>query len=793
MKSFKLVLVLFSVLLFFGFTVEKRNKVPTANEVIKITEKVANWHMNQKLNDFKNNGKASSVNQINELHWTNAMLYMGIFQLSEASHYPKYINWLIETGERNNWKIHEQKNKIDDYSVSQCYSSINEQPHLSRKQLLVPTKTLINTLINSNQNKDWQWKSSEELFLQPAVLAKLSKIKKDSTAIYLDYLDRQYQKAYSNLWDKESQLFYRNSSYFEKKEKNGNKQFSSLSNAGIFAGLALLIPNLPKDWQKKTFYEGVFKQMAETIKTTQQNDGTWREGLLGDKKEYKNSEMGGTSFFVYGIAWGITNGLLDRANYEPVLLKAWNKIAKQVNRDGEPRVSEKSDEFKEYASSFDIGGFLAAGSEMYKYINKFYPIPKETKHTTFIQDGGWCWYQDPRVTISNNKLIIAGLSGQSGDVRLGVFDLKKERLDSILVLDKSIGADDHNVPALFTRPDKSILAVWAKHAKEKKHYSSISEPNNYLKWSAVKTLEHEYTATMGVTYMNLYYLKSQEKLYNFFRDGLNFNPTFITSSNYGETWENRTHFISNDVKGFQRPYTRYLQIDENTIGISYTDAHPRNYGNNLYYAEFSNNNFYKADGTLIKSLKEGPLFSSSAEKLYTGSNTKEKSPTDESVPNSAWTCAMAKDKNNNPIIGYTLYLNDNDHRFKITSWDGQKWNDREIAFAGKCLYKVESSYTGLLAFDPEDPTNVYISTDVNPSTGEDLGGNHEIYFAKIGPNDTVLNIKWKAITSNSPYRNIRPIVVSSEGYKVLLWLYGPWYSYTNYDSNVVGIILKRPE
>jgi len=793
MKSFKLILVLFSVLLFFGFTLEKRNKVPSANEVIKITEKVANWEMNREYNSAENRDKSSNDLKESDLHWSNAMLYMGIFQLSQASHYPKYINWLIETGERNNWKTHEQKNKIDDYSVSQCYLSINEQPHLSRKQLLVPTKTLINALINSNQNKDWEWKSSEELFLQPAVLAKLSKIKKDSTAIYLDYLDRQYQKAYTNLWDKESQLFFRNSSYFEKKEKNGNKQFSSLSNAGVFAGLALLIPNLPKDWQRKTFYEAIFKQMAETLKTTQQQDATWCEGLLGDKKEYKNLEIGGTSFFVYGIAWGIANGLLDRATYEPVLLKAWDKIAKQVNAKGELKLSEKSDEFKEYTSSFNIGGFLSAGSEMYKYINTFYPVAKSTKNTTFMQDGGWCWYQDPRVTISNNKLIIAGLSGQSGDVRLGIFDLKKERLDSILVLDKSIGADDHNVPALFTRPDKSILAVWAKHAKEKKHYSSISEPNNYLKWSAVKTFEHEYTATMGVTYMNLYYIKNQEKLYNFFRDGLNFNPTFITSSNYGETWENRTHFISNDVQGFQRPYPRYLQIDENTIGISYTDAHPRNYGNNLYYAAFSNNNFYKADGTLIKSLKDGPLFSSSAEKLYTGSNTKEKSPTDESVPNSAWTCAMAKDKNNNPIIGYTLYLNDNDHRFKITSWDGQKWNDREIAFAGKCLYKVESSYTGLLAFDPEDPTNVYISTDVNPSTGEDLGGNHEIYFAKIGPNDTSLNIKWKAITSKSPYRNIRPIVVSDEGYKVLLWLYGPWYSYMNYDSNVVGIILKRPE
>lgn len=793
MKFFKLILVFSSVLLFLGFTVEKPKKLPLAKEVLKLAEKVANFEMNHRLNSTNNSDKLSNKFINTELDWSNAMLYMGMNQLSEVSHYPKYINWLIETGERNNWEIEERKDKMDDYSVSQFYLSINEQPHLSRKQILLPTQTKINAILNSNQNKNWQWTTSEELFLQPVILAKLAKVKKDSANVYLEYLDRQYQKAYTNLWDKELKLFYRDSSCYEKKEKNGNKQFSSLNNSGVFAGLALLISNVPKDWEKKVFYEGVFKQMAETLKKTQQKDGTWREGLLGDKKEYKNLEIGGTSFFVYGIAWGINSGLLDKTTYEPVLLKAWNKIAKQVNTKGELKLSEKSDEFKEYTSSFSIGGFLAAGSEMYKYINRFYPISKETKHTTFMQDGGWCWYQDPRVTISNNKLIIAGLSGQSGDVRLGVFDLKKERLDSVLVLDKSIGADDHNVPALYKRPDKSILAVWAKHAKEKKHYSSISEPNNYLKWSVVKTFEHEYTATMGVTYMNLYYIKNQKKLYNFFRDGLNFNPSFITSTNFGETWENRTHFISNDVQGFQRPYPRYLQVDENTIGISYTDAHPRNYGNNLYYAEFSNNNFYKADGTLIKSLKEGPLFSSSAEKLYTGSNTEEKSPTDESVPNSAWTCAMTKDKNNNPIIGYTLYLNDKDHRFKITSWDGQKWNDREIAYAGKCLYKVESSYTGLLAFDPEDATNIYISTDVNPSTGEDLGGKHEIYFAKIGPNDTILNIKWKALTSNSPHRNIRPIVVSDEGYKVLLWLYGPWHSYTNYDSNVIGIILKKPE
>lgn len=793
MQFLKFILVFFSVFLFLGFTVTPPNKIPPANKVLKITEKVANWEMKLRLNSTKDNNKPSTELKANDLHWSNAMLYMGMNQLSEVSHYPKYINWLIETGEKNNWKIDEQKNKIDNYSVSQFYLGINEHQNLKRKELVIPTQTKINALIKKTTKNDWQWKSSEALFLQPIVISKLSKIKKDSTNLYLEYLDIQFQKTFVHLWDKETQLFYRDSTYFDKKEKNGNKQFSRLSNSGVFAGLALLISDLPKDWKKRTFYEDIFKQMAETIKNTQQKEGTWSEGLLGDKKEYKNLEIGGPSFFVYGIAWGINNGLLDKTSYEPVLLKAWNTISKQVNTNGELNSSNNTEEFKEYTSSFSVGGFLAAGSEMYKYINTFYPTSKITSHTTFMQDGGWCWYQDPRVIISNKKLVIAGLNGQSGDVRLGIYDLKKERLDSILVLDKNIGRDDHNVPALYKRPDQNIVAIWAKHAKEKKHYYSISDTNDYLNWGATNTINYDYQGVMGVTYANLYYLENEKKLYNFYRDGFNFNPSFITSNDYGKTWNKTTHFISNDVKGFQRPYTRFLQKDQNTLGISYTDAHPRNYGNNLYYAEFSNNNFYTVDGKLIKSLTDGPLLSSSAEKLYTGSNIKEKSPIHESVPNSAWTCAMAKDKNNNPHIGYTLYLNDDDHRFKITSWDGKKWNDKEIAYAGKCLYKDESSYTGLLAFDPDDPTNVYISTDVDPATGKDLGGNHEIYFAKIDADDTISNIKWKALTSKSPYRNIRPIVVSEEGYKVLLWLYGPWYSYTNYDSNVIGKILKKPE
>ncbi len=445
---------------------------------------------------------------------------------------------------------------------------------------------------------------------------------------------------------------------------------------------------------------------------------------------------------------------------------------------------------------YGSGAFLAAGAEMYRYVNKFFEAPKPktdaTPEEVFMTNGGWCWYQGPRAIISNGKLVMGGLDGTNGDVNVGVYDLKSETAEGQVTLHAEFQSDDHDAPALYARPDGSVLAMWAKHGQEKTHHYKISQPDNYLKWSEPKQKEYTYNHQAGVTYMNMYYMKDEKLLYNFFRDGVHFNPAFTTSKDHGETWSKETHMIANEVKGRNRPYTMYSQVDPNTVGIVYTDAHPRAYGNSLYYVELRGKKFYTADGSEVWDLKRGPLPTTKGEKIYKGSETKIKPSTCESVPNSAWNCAMVSDKSGNPHIGYTLYWNNDDHRFRLASWSGKAWIDREIAYAGRCLYYWESSYTGLMAIDPTDPTMVYISTDVNPSTGKYLGGKHEIYSAKIGVKDDISTIRWTAVTSNSTYRNIRPIIVANEGYKVLLWLNGPWDTYVSYDSTVRGRILDRP-
>jgi len=780
-------------------------KIPEAEEVFELTKSVADWQ----IKTWDEQGKYRALpapedckkwhhrNQYHDLEWLPATFYAGLYQFSEITDDNAYTDWLVEMGQKYNWKLHERMYHADDHAVGQFYLSLNRLT--AKGYMMRPTMKQFDAIMKSDKANDWHWHWCDALFMAPPAWARLAKI--TSYKKYLDYMDKQYHMTYDRLWDKEEKLFFRDKKYLTKTENNGEKLFWGRGNGWVYGGLALMIPEFPQQWEGRQFYVQLFQEMSETLKRIQRPDGTWSAGLLGDVADYPNIETSGTSFFTFGLAWGIQNGILDKETYEPVLLKAWSALASAVTNEGmlgyvQPVGAAPGLSYPNYTELYGSGAFLAAGSQMYQYIQHFYPSEDENKaedvHPTMMENGGWCWYQDPRATIKNGKLIIAGLDGQNGDVNVGIFDLKSETIDGKVTLHKELQADDHDVPALYTRSDGSILAMWAKHGNEKMHHYAISSTNDYLKWGDPQQFKYTYNDRRGVTYMNLYALKNEGKLYNFYRDGETFNPSFITSDDEGLTWGNRTHFIANDVKGRQRPYARYAQPDANTIGISYTDAHPRQYGNSLYYAQFRDGAFYKVDGTKIKDITEGPLGTSEGEKIYTGSENNHKPEGCESVPNSAWTCAMGQDAAGNPHIGYSLYLSNSDHRYRIASWDGKQWNDREIAYAGKCLYYVESSYTGLMAFDPTDPKQVYISTDVNPSTGEDLGGRHEIYSATILPNDNINTIKWKALTTQSAYKNIRPIVVANEGYKVLLWLNGPWDTFVNYDANVKGVILERP-
>jgi hypothetical protein len=411
------------------------------------------------------------------------------------------------------------------------------------------------------------------------------------------------------------------------------------------------------------------------------------------------------------------------------------------------------------------------------------------KFTIFLEEGGWCWFQEPRAVLLDEKLFVGSVQGNgNGAALVGVYDLAAGKPLGTVTMHHKFDGDDHNSPVFHIRPDRSILAVYARHNRDRFHHSRISDPNDPLKWS--EEILHERVMPHPndrVTYMNLCEMPAEKRLYLFFR-GIEFNPTCVTSKDHGMTWSEPCHFFKSEVGGRHRPYARYVGNGQNTIFVSITDAHPRDFGNSIYYFEFRDGQFYQANGTSIKALdSDGPLLPSEAELVFEGTANPGRGA-DLSAIGAAWTSAIEIDQNGHPHIAYTVYKSNRDNRYRLASWNGTRWIDREVAYGGKCLYDRESSYTGLIALDPVDPQVVFISTDVSPSTGEDHGGLHEIYRARIGLQDDIESVRWKPVTESSPARNVRPLVLRDGKRRVVLWNRGRFKTYTNYQLDTVGLI-----
>ena len=106
-------------------------------------------------------------------------------------------------------------------------------------------------------------------------------------------------------------------------------------------------------------------------------------------------------------------------------------------------------------------------------------------------NGAWCWFQDERALVDpeRRQLVvgsIASVAGKDGERRGGDLDLSVVDLDTgevqVMTLHEGFESDDHDVPALWLRPDGRWLAVYARHKTDDNTYWRISEPHDPTRW-----------------------------------------------------------------------------------------------------------------------------------------------------------------------------------------------------------------------------------------------------------------------------------------------------------------------
>ena len=114
--------------------------------------------------------------------------------------------------------------------------------------------------------------------------------------------------------------------------------------------------------------------MANKLLEIQTPEGHWAMSLLG-QEFYPTPETSGSSFYIYGLAWGINKGILDRDVYVNSVERGWNAMTSHVTKDGmlgyvQPIGAAPGNAWPDKTEVYGTGAFLSAGSEVYKLFSK---------------------------------------------------------------------------------------------------------------------------------------------------------------------------------------------------------------------------------------------------------------------------------------------------------------------------------------------------------------------------------------------------------------------------------------
>jgi len=338
-------------------------------EVKKVMKKVADWQI-EHVNDLYSGRKKTH----HPLDWTKAALYVGMVKWAAMAEDDTYYEWLKKIGEDNEWLLHRRQYHADDHTVGQMYIELYRK--YNDEKMIKPTKEQFNFIMYHPSQSVMNWKTPfhqdrwnwcDALFMSPPVWAKLYNITGEQK--YLDFMMKEYKATTDFLLDKKDHLYYRDERYMTQTD-NGTKIFWARGNGWVFAGLVNIMNELEPNSKEYKYFLKLYKKMAKKLLELQTPQGHWAMSLLG-QEFYPTPETSGSSFNIFGIAWGINNGILDKESYAPAVLKGWNAMVSYVTKDGmlgyvQPIGAAPGNAWPDKTEVYGTGAFLSAGSEVYK-------------------------------------------------------------------------------------------------------------------------------------------------------------------------------------------------------------------------------------------------------------------------------------------------------------------------------------------------------------------------------------------------------------------------------------------
>ncbi len=352
-------------------------KIPAKKDVLKAME-LANEYFMYTWPDPAKSIVVKGIERPSHI-WTRAVYYEGLMALIQIDKQAIYYNYAVQWAQSHNWSFRKgiQTRNADDQCAGQTY--IDLYGYEKQPNRIDSVKASIGLMVASTKVDDWFW--IDALQMAMPVFAKLGVVYNDTAyfrKMYDIYAFSKYKHGGNGLYNQQENLWWRDKDFVPPyKEPNGANCYWARGNGWVVAALVRVLSILPKTDAHYNEYLKDYMDMMTALAPLQREDGFWNVSLK-DPTHFGGKELTGTDLFVYGMAWGINNKLLDQKKYLPIVIKAWNATVKDClhpngflgyvqgtgkePKDGQPVTYDSKPDFEDYG----LGCFLLAGSEMYK-------------------------------------------------------------------------------------------------------------------------------------------------------------------------------------------------------------------------------------------------------------------------------------------------------------------------------------------------------------------------------------------------------------------------------------------
>jgi len=362
--------------------------------------------------------------------WTRAVFYEGHMALNGIHPDSTLYHYAYDWGKAHNWEMAYKKNTTQDGDNQCCGQTYLDLYRLSPDPAMINTvKSCLDYCIKNRPARDWTWIDAIQMAMP--VYAKLGTITGNTK--YWDYMHKGYLYTrdtidVTGLFNPEDAFWWRDKNWnSQDKYVNGKPVYWSRGNGWVYAALVRVMNELPETSPYHAFYKADYLAMSASLLACQREDGFWNPDLINDQN-YGGKETSGTGLFVYGLAWGLNKGWLDRETYLEAVLKGWTSISRDAVHpngflgwmqgtgddpsDGQPFSYTAVPNFEDYGA----GCVLLAAAESYKLAQT---LAKEdslsslstTRHPSILRH----WYQNRQLYVETAEpatLHVLTLSGQ---------------------------------------------------------------------------------------------------------------------------------------------------------------------------------------------------------------------------------------------------------------------------------------------------------------------------------------------------------------------------------------------